>query len=124
MIHELKSWSEYFQKTKSGEKTFELRKNDRDFKVGDILCLKEWVMKGWSDVNPNEYSGYYTGEEIEMIVNYIFQLDPFSASTFGINSDYCIMSIEFKNGGWKAIAESNRDAYNELCKSIHKNQNK
>ena len=31
MVHELKTWIEYFELVMSGEKPFELRKNDRDF---------------------------------------------------------------------------------------------
>lgn len=43
--HVLKSWPEFFQALESGEKTFELRRNDRDFKVGDELVLQEWDPK-------------------------------------------------------------------------------
>ena len=42
MIHSLKIKSEYFEKVISGEKTFEVRKNDRDFRVGDLLALNEY----------------------------------------------------------------------------------
>lgn len=41
MIHQLKIQSEYFKKIVAGEKTFEVRKNDRDFHVGDYLGLNE-----------------------------------------------------------------------------------
>lgn len=40
-IHELKCYSEYFSRIQSGQKTFEIRKNDRDYQVGDILILTE-----------------------------------------------------------------------------------
>jgi hypothetical protein len=40
--HELKIWPIYFDARKDGKKTFELRVNDRDFKVGDRVLLKEW----------------------------------------------------------------------------------
>ena len=42
MLHELKTYPKYFQETIEGNKLFEIRKNDRNFKVGDVLLLKEW----------------------------------------------------------------------------------
>lgn len=41
-IHELKLDIKYFDDVKSGKKNFEVRKNDRDFQVGDILKMKAW----------------------------------------------------------------------------------
>lgn len=41
-IHELKILSEYFWDIVVEQKTFEIRKNDRDFQVGDHLILKEF----------------------------------------------------------------------------------
>lgn len=35
MIHELKILPEYYEEVKCGNKNFELRKNDRDYKVYD-----------------------------------------------------------------------------------------
>ena len=32
--HDLKTWPEYFAEIANGNKTFELRKNDRDFESG------------------------------------------------------------------------------------------
>ncbi|WP_282798853.1 DUF3850 domain-containing protein [Lactococcus lactis] len=40
--HELKLDIKYFNDVESGKKNFEIRKNDRDFKVGDILELKAY----------------------------------------------------------------------------------
>lgn len=41
MIHELKIQKEYFEQVISNRKTFEVRKNDRNYKVGDLLALNE-----------------------------------------------------------------------------------
>ncbi|WP_195918937.1 DUF3850 domain-containing protein [Lactococcus lactis] len=40
--HELKLDIKYFDEVKSSKKNFEIRKNDRNFQVGDILELKAW----------------------------------------------------------------------------------
>ncbi|MCT3132946.1 DUF3850 domain-containing protein [Lactococcus lactis] len=45
--HELKLDIKYFDDVKSGKKNFEIRKNDRDFQVGDILELKAWDNSLW-----------------------------------------------------------------------------
>ena len=42
MIHSLKCWPEFFQATKRGDKTFEIRKADRPYAVGDFLDLHEY----------------------------------------------------------------------------------
>ncbi|WP_339012617.1 DUF3850 domain-containing protein [Lactococcus garvieae] len=41
-IHELKLDIKYFEDVKSGKKNFEIRKNDRDFQIGDVLELKAY----------------------------------------------------------------------------------
>lgn len=59
MIHQLKILPEYYQAVVSEDKTFEIRKNDRDFKVGDLLMLEEWN------------NGKYTGAICYVKVSYI-----------------------------------------------------
>lgn len=41
-IHEVKCNTEYFQRVATGQKRFEIRKNDRDYQVGDILHMYEF----------------------------------------------------------------------------------
>ena len=49
--HELKTWQPYFEEVIRGRKTFEIRENDRNFKVGERLLLKEF------DPDTQTYSG-------------------------------------------------------------------
>lgn len=42
MIHELKVWPEFFDALANQTKNFEVRKNDRGFRVRDELLLKEY----------------------------------------------------------------------------------
>lgn len=41
MTHYLKIKPSYFESVLSGQKTFEFRKNDRDYHIGDELILAE-----------------------------------------------------------------------------------
>lgn len=42
MMHDLKTWPEPFADIWAGRKSYEVRKADRPFKVGDHLRLYEW----------------------------------------------------------------------------------
>jgi len=48
MIHNLKILPEYFEEVCRGQKTFEIRKNDRNFKVDDLINLREWRPQGYT----------------------------------------------------------------------------
>ena len=65
--HKLKLNTDYYEDSASGVKTFEIRKSDRNFKVGDILELREWV---WSAIDGN---GAYTGNVHWKIITYILE---------------------------------------------------
>lgn len=67
-IHKLKCWPTYFQQVADGTKRFEIRKNDRDFKVGDTLHLEEWDPKAESG------EGAYTGRFEIATITYILPL--------------------------------------------------
>lgn len=88
----------YFNDVSSGLKKFELRKDDCDYQVGDILILKEW----------NEAIGY-TGDMIKMKISY--KLEEYT----GLQSGYCILGLE-------PISEDDQDEkiYTILMKEINK----
>jgi hypothetical protein len=63
--HELKIDEEYLLAILTGEKTFEIRKNDRDFKTGDIVTLlgyKDGILSRWMP-QPQYRIGYLTDYE-------------------------------------------------------------
>ncbi|ATY87920.1 DUF3850 domain-containing protein [Lactococcus lactis] len=60
--HELKLDIKYFDDVKSGKKNFEIRKNDRDFQVGDILELKAWEKDSfvfWRTTSSENHEDYW-----------------------------------------------------------------
>ena len=59
--HELKSWVGLFEPIFKGEKTHELRVLDRDYRINDILLLREY----------NPLTKEYTGRECRVRVTYI-----------------------------------------------------
>ena len=86
MEHELKTWPMFFEKTLSGEKKFEVRRNDRDFNVGDTLMLREYDGKYNEETKAIE--GEYTGRKMYVNVNYIL-----SGYNWGIRHEFIVMSI-------------------------------
>lgn len=61
-IHQLKTINPYFSAVFQGVKNFEVRLNDRDFKVGDEVHLQEY------DLQTNEYSGREVRAEITYVL--------------------------------------------------------
>jgi len=61
--HNLKTWPEFFQAVKRGDKTFEERVNDRGYEVNDTLTLQEF------DPDKQEY----TGDELVKRVPYLLR---------------------------------------------------
>lgn len=43
MVHAVKAYPEYYNGLATGDKTFEVRKNDRPYAVGDILAVNEFI---------------------------------------------------------------------------------
>lgn len=60
-VKDLKVEPKYFQAQKEGRKNFEIRKNDRDYKVGEILILREY----------DSETGKYSGRRIFCLITYI-----------------------------------------------------
>lgn len=79
MIHDLKIFRRHFEAIKSGSKRCEVRKNDRGFKAGNYLRLKEY------------HFGKLTGREIMALVTHIDTFAMFKSIGF---DDVAVMSIE------------------------------
>lgn len=68
-VHELKVYKRYFIPLALGDKTFEVRRDDRCFGLGDVLVLNEI----------DDESGRYTGRFALRVVTYVLA-----------DSEYCV----------------------------------
>lgn len=77
-IHRLKTWPGPFQALAMSVKTFELRKNDRGYEVGDFLVLDEW--------SPED--GYVEAAPLIRQVSYVL------TAGFGLRDGFVAMAVE------------------------------
>lgn len=75
-VHSVKIGKEFFEDVKNNIKTFELRKNDRNYKVGEILELHEYE------------AGEETGRTCRKLITYM--LKEFT----GLQDNYCILGLK------------------------------
>lgn len=66
---------EYFRAVQAREKNFEIRIDEDDIQVGDLLILEEW-------------DGFYTGNRVRRYVKYVLR----DAQALGLMPIYCIVS--------------------------------
>ena len=82
--HQLKTVDPFFTDVWEGRKNFEIRKNDRDFKVGDILWLEEYRAPTFG------LQGKYYNRVIVVRVDYIITHQELGAA---LKNGYVCMSI-------------------------------
>ena len=82
--HKLKTWVSYYNEVVANNKLFEVRKNDRNFQVGDLLHLVCTDEKGIAEYDDN---GNYTRSCIRKIA-YIL-----NGGNFGIDPEYCVLGF-------------------------------
>lgn len=87
--HELKILPQFYNAVASHRKTFEIRKDDRDYQVGDRILLREFDGEN------------YTNHQTRRIITYILR----DAKEYGLSDGYCILGIqpigkEQKNEMW------------------------
>lgn len=67
---------EYYKAVLERNKNFEIRKDEDDIQVGDLLILEEW-------------DGYYTGHGLRRYVKYVLR----DAPELGLMPGYCIIGL-------------------------------
>lgn len=81
MIHKLKLDSRYYDDSASGLKSFEIRKNDRNYHVGDVLSLREWIY------STADKCGAYTGNVHWKLITYIYDVPEY------LNDGYVCLGV-------------------------------
>lgn len=81
-VHIVKTWREMFAHVWDGKKPFEVRKNDRDYRVGDLLIQREYDKDGRT----------FTGRYVRAIISY--KLD---GGQFGVEPGYCVLALVSRN---------------------------
>lgn len=79
MIHLLKTAQPYFDEIKNGLKSFEVRKDDRNFQVGDRLDLFE----GTHEISNTTHRNHI----------HVFVIYKLTGGQFGIEEGYCVLGI-------------------------------
>jgi hypothetical protein len=77
MKHKLKILPQYFNEVLNENKTFELRKDDRDYKVGDVIILLEFDC------------GIHTGRKCNRTILYILR----DVEQYGLKEGFVILAI-------------------------------
>jgi Domain of unknown function (DUF3850) len=87
--HELKCWPPYFLHLLDERKRFEVRYDDRRFRVGDIIKFREYVPKehGYAE-------DYYTGRNLFRRVRYILNPRPERDPDCGLVAGYVVLDLE------------------------------
>lgn len=80
VVHRLKVWPEYFDAIRNGDKTFELRYDDRSFEVGDFLLLVEF----------DDRRERYTGRKELRRISYKLH----DCIMFGLQPGFCILGMK------------------------------
>lgn len=79
MIHEIKIHEKYADRIITGEKTFEVRINDRDYQVGDLIRFRQVLTDHGSIPHAITHNVY--------AITYMLQ------SIAGIEPGYCVFGI-------------------------------
>lgn len=99
-VHHIKLGASFFEDVCSGKKSFELRKNDRGYKTGDILEMLEFA------------DGKHTGRTVRVLVTYM--LEDFT----GLEDGYCIMATILLNENGEPFERAD---LKQICANIEAN---
>lgn len=84
--HTLKTIDTVWDAVASGQKRFEVRRNDRFFQTGDMVILRRIDATGRYTTNP---PGSFNTQDIRFRIGWMLQ-----GAQFGIEAGYCVFQLE------------------------------
>lgn len=84
--HVLKAVDRYFDAIERGDKTFEVRRNDRAFQTGDIIELVKVTEGGTAVSSPG--GNAFSRVTLRRQITYLLQ-----GGQFGIEPAYCVLGL-------------------------------
>ena len=84
--HYLKTWPAYYDSVASGEKTFEIRQNDRGFQVGDVVVLQRTLPEELCTIEVDENG--LPAFQMAFEIGYVFH-----GGIFGLMAGFCAFSL-------------------------------
>jgi Domain of unknown function (DUF3850) len=87
--HRLKIWPQWFDAVRRGVKSYEIRKDDRNFNVGDDVMLEEF----------NPAVSERSGRILHRRIVYISRGE--DAEAFGLRDGYCVLGLEKESAAAK-----------------------
>ena len=94
--HELKCWPVYFQRVWTGEKTFEVRLDDRGFQRGDTVVLREWDRNDSCNCvgDHSAHCAKYSGRTISARIGHVMASTPPRGNQRGfVGMGYVVFSL-------------------------------
>ena len=89
-VHDLKTWPRSWEDIDAGTKRVDLRLDDRDFRVGDVLILREFnpLRNRVDPVTQVETPGLFTGRVCQRRVTHILR-----GGKYGLATDHVALSL-------------------------------
>lgn len=85
-VHDLKCQVPHWEAINDNRKRFEIRKNDRDYRIGDVLILREFEMV--EDDSDRPVSNRHTGRVCQRTVTYVLP-----GGQFGLAEGFVALSL-------------------------------
>lgn len=83
-VHKVKCWPNYYDAIVAGDKRFDVRRDDRGYQKGDIVCLQKYDPKTCRFVGSRATMPYSIEKEIKYIL---------TGGQFGIEPGYVVLGF-------------------------------